>query len=139
MLLLFSGAANKSEHVLREVELAAQGKKPIYPLRIDVSEPAGGLKYMLANKQWVERKALGNRLVDTIEQLLSGARVPRPEDRSERPVPAPAKQTSRMSPMTIGAAVAACLILVVAAVALQLGWRANVNTTEIPPPKTAPA
>jgi hypothetical protein len=61
VLLLFSGAANKSEHVLREVELAAQGKKPILPLRIDVSEPAGGLKYMLANKQWVERKALGNR------------------------------------------------------------------------------
>src|SRR5256885_11184731 len=74
MLLLFSGAANKSEHVLREVELAAQGKKPILPLRIDVSEPAGGLKYMLANKQWVERKALGNRLADTIEQLLSRPR-----------------------------------------------------------------
>jgi len=74
VLLLFSGAANKSEHVLREVELAAQGKKPILPLRIDVSEPVGGLKYMLANKQWVERKALGNRLVETVEQLLAGSR-----------------------------------------------------------------
>ena len=46
-----------------EVELAEQGRKPIVPLRIDVSDPAGGLKYILANKQWVERKALGNRLV----------------------------------------------------------------------------
>ena len=72
MLLLFSSAANDSEHVLREVELAAQNRKPIYPLRIDATEPAGGLRYMLANKQWVERKALGNRLVDTVEQLLSG-------------------------------------------------------------------
>lgn len=70
MLLLFSEAANKSEHVLREVELAAQARKPIYPLRIDSVEPAGGLKYMLANKQWVERRALGDRLVATIEQLL---------------------------------------------------------------------
>jgi len=70
MLLLFSEAANKSEHVLRELELAAQSKKPIYPLRIDPAEPSGGLKYLLTNKQWVERKALGNRLVDTIEQLI---------------------------------------------------------------------
>jgi len=75
MLLLFSSAANNSEHVLREVELAAQNKKPIYPLRIDTSEPAGGLRYMLANKQWVERKALGNRLVETVEQLLAPTRT----------------------------------------------------------------
>src|SRR3954464_13241570 len=71
--LLFSNAANKGEHVLREVELAAQGKKPILPLRIDVSEPAGGLKYMLANKQWVERKALRNRLGEPTEQRLARA------------------------------------------------------------------
>ena len=40
--------------MLREVELAAQGRKPIYPLRLDGVEPAGGLQYMLANMQWVE-------------------------------------------------------------------------------------
>jgi len=110
VLLLFSGAANKSEHVLREVELAAQGKKPIYPLRIDVSEPAGGLKYMLANKQWVERKALGDRLVDTIEQLLAGARPPRAEEKIERPPPEPPRKKGGLSPMVI-AAVAAVLLL----------------------------
>ena len=70
MLLVFSNAANRSEHILREIELAAQAAKPIYPVRIDAAEPAGGLKYMLANKQWVERKALGDRLIQTIEQLL---------------------------------------------------------------------
>src|SRR6476469_7769845 len=64
VLLLFSGNANKSAHVLREVELAEQGRKPILPLRIDTSEPVRGLKYMLANKQWVERTALDNRLID---------------------------------------------------------------------------
>ncbi len=94
VLLLFSGAANKSEHVLREVELAAQGKKPIYPLRIDVSEPAGGLKYMLANKQWVERKALGNRLVDTIEQL-SGGRADTAPPKTEANDPCPRHRKDR--------------------------------------------
>src|ERR1700754_2219012 len=44
VLLLFSKATNESEHVLREVELAAQGRKAIYPLRIDSTEPAGGLR-----------------------------------------------------------------------------------------------
>src|SRR4029077_2037094 len=122
VLLLFSNAANKSEHVLREVELAAQGKKPILPLRIDVSEPAGGLKYMLANKQWVERKALGNRLVDTIEQLLAGSRpVHTGGDTVESRVEEPPKKKAGVSPMLIGAALV-CLLLVGGAVAWQSDW-----------------
>lgn len=70
MLLLFSEAANQSEHVLREVELAANARKPIYPLRIGDVLPAKGLKFLLANKQWIERKAIEGRLAETLEQLL---------------------------------------------------------------------
>jgi len=111
VLLLFSGAANKSAHVLREVELAEQGRKPILPLRIDVSDPVGGLKYMLANKQWVERKALGNRLVDTIEQLLAGARPIHTGVDEARARPAPPPKKKSVSPMLI-AAIAIALLLV---------------------------
>ena len=58
-----------------------------------MSEPAGGLKYMLANKQWVERKALGNRLVDTIEQLLASSRpIRQGVDTAERRVSAAPKK-----------------------------------------------
>src|SRR5262245_16764617 len=104
MLLVFSEAANNSEHVLREVELAVQGKKPVYPLRIDRSEPVGGLKYLLANKQWVERRALGGRLSETIVRLLKG---PAPAaDVTNPPQPAPpvpsASRTAR--PVVIGGA-----------------------------------
>jgi len=111
MLLLFSITANESDHVLREVELAAQGHKPIYPLRLDGVEPAGGLKYMLANMQWVERRALGDRLTATIEQLLrSGAPADQaaPEPSSQ---PAPAKRNRQISPTIWAAAVAAGIIL----------------------------
>ena len=59
ILLLFSRSTNESEHVLREVELANESKKPIYPIKVDVSEPSGGLKYMLANTQWVEKQGAG--------------------------------------------------------------------------------
>jgi formylglycine-generating enzyme required for sulfatase activity len=124
VLLLFSSAANKSEHVLREVELAAQGKKPILPLRIDVSEPVGGLKYMLANKQWVERKALGNRLVDTIEQLLAGARPIRTgvDEARARVAPPPPKKQGGPSAMLIGAAAIILLLFVGGIAAWQGDW-----------------
>ncbi|MGB9365227.1 MAG: SUMF1/EgtB/PvdO family nonheme iron enzyme [Xanthobacteraceae bacterium] len=124
VLLLFSGAANKSAHVLREVELAEQGRKPILPLRIDVSDPAGGLKYMLANKQWVERKALGNRLVDTIEQLLAGSRPIRTgvDEARARPAPQPPKKKGGLSPMLIGIVAAVLLLLVGGGIA---AWQMN--------------
>jgi formylglycine-generating enzyme required for sulfatase activity len=83
LLLVFSDAANRSEHVLREVELAAQGRKPIFPLRIDRSEPAGGLKYLLANKQWVERRSLRGRLGETFASLLKQAAPPGGEGEKE--------------------------------------------------------
>jgi formylglycine-generating enzyme required for sulfatase activity len=124
ILLLFSSNANKSAHVLREVELAEQGRKPILPLRIDVSDPVGGLKFMLANKQWVERKALGNRLVETIEQLLAGARPIRTGVDEARARPAsPAPKKSGVSPMMIGAVAAVLLLLVGGGVA---AWKGDV-------------
>ena len=111
MLLLFSKATNDSEHVLREVELAAQNRKPIYPLRIDATEPAGGLRYMLANKQWVERKALGNRLAETVESLLARNPDTAHAAASERKVPPPPPPRSNR-PLMIGVGVLAlCLVV----------------------------
>ena len=123
MLLLFSGAANNSEHVLREVELAAQNKKPIYPLRIDASEPAGGLRYMLANKQWVERKAIGNRLVETIEQLLAPERAGEaaPGQFAVHSTPLAKAQPNR-SALMIGGGALAAVLLAGGALATFGGW-----------------
>src|SRR4051812_20628976 len=119
MLLLFSGAANKSAHVLREVELAEQARKPILPLRIDVSDPVGGLKYMLANKQWVERTALGNRLVDHIQSRLAGTRPVHGggADPVERRAAAAPPKKSGVSAVIIGAAAAICVVIGLGAVA----------------------
>jgi hypothetical protein len=126
MLLLFSNATNDSEHVLREVELAAQNRKPIYPLRIDTSEPAGGLRYMLANKQWVERKALGNRLVDTVEQLLASTRATGAGEPAERERALP-PQPSRAPLMAGVGALAACAIAAAVWFALQPPSRRTKN------------
>ena len=45
----------------------------MYPIKIDTSEPDEGIRYFLANKQWVTRQAYGNRLVETIEQMVASA------------------------------------------------------------------
>jgi hypothetical protein len=93
MLLLFTSATNESAHVLREIELAEQEHKTIFPLRVHSAEPVGGLKYMLANRQWIERRALGNRLIETIEALLRSGREstsPPLSDLGQSPAPAPA-------------------------------------------------
>ena len=72
---------------------------------------------MLANKQWVERKALGDRLVDTIGQLLA-ANEPSPASTSAAPIAVSLSvQKGRGNRAVVIAAVsggAACLILAAA-------------------------
>jgi formylglycine-generating enzyme required for sulfatase activity len=74
---------------------------------------------MLANKQWVERKALGNRLVETVEQLLAGARPIRTGVDEARAWPAAPPKSRGVSPMMIGA-IAVVLLLVGGGIA---GWK----------------
>ena len=110
-VLLFSGKTNESEHVLRELELAGQGKKAMYPIKIDASEPAEGIRYFLANKQWVTRQAYGNRLVETIEQMVASAQGIGGSDQPAAAAPPPPSPKTRVSPRLIGAAVAVALLL----------------------------
>jgi formylglycine-generating enzyme required for sulfatase activity len=118
-VLLFSRNTNESEHVLREIELAGQFKKAIYPIKIDASEPAEGIRYFLANKQWVERKALGNRLVETIEQMVASVQG---VERPPAPAAPPPQLKPRGSPMLIGAAVIVLLLLGGGVAAWQGDW-----------------
>jgi formylglycine-generating enzyme required for sulfatase activity len=123
-VLLFSRKTNESDHVLREIELAEQGRKAIYPIKIDASEPAEGIKYFLANKQWVERKALGNRLVETIEQMVANARQTEggAQQPPPRPAPEPPKKKGGLSPTMIGAAAVVLLLLAGGVGAWQGDW-----------------
>jgi formylglycine-generating enzyme required for sulfatase activity len=84
---------------------------------------------MLANKQWVERKALGDRLIQTIEQLLGLEGGGTVAVTVSRPRP-------RRSLVLAGIGAAACLILAAAWVAL--GDRPWTRQARVEPAATGP-
>lgn len=143
MLLLFSDAANKSEHILREVELAAHEKKPIYPLRIDSAHPTGGLRYMLANRHWVERKALGNRLGEVIAQMVAAQHAAEAgaTPSANVSIAISTEKRSGAPGLMIGAiAAVACVAMGVAAfLYMREPPKPPVQVAQTPPPTTASA
>ena len=54
LVLVFSDAANGSQHVPRELECAVDRNMPIIPFRIDPVEPSRSLSYFIASAQWLE-------------------------------------------------------------------------------------
>jgi predicted ATPase len=75
LLLLFSAHANRSEHVARELEIAANAEKPIVPLRIEAVMPSGDLQYYVMRVHWLDATAppLETRLselVAAVQQVL---------------------------------------------------------------------
>jgi hypothetical protein len=54
MVLLFSGSAQASQHIRREVERAVHHGVPIAPIRLDSVKPADDLEYFLSSSHWME-------------------------------------------------------------------------------------
>ncbi len=54
LILVFSSHANQSDHVLREVERAANRKIPILPFRIEDTSLSEDLEYFLSTPQWLD-------------------------------------------------------------------------------------
>jgi predicted ATPase len=77
VLLIFSDHANSSEHVSRELEVAANAKKTIVPFRIEAVMPSGDLQYYITRVHWLDALAPPmetrlSELVAVVQQLLEG-------------------------------------------------------------------
>jgi serine/threonine-protein kinase len=72
--LVFSAAAARSGHVLRELDLAIDHQKRIVPIKIDQAVPTDGLAYRLATVQWVS--ASGARVSKALVKELVGLLPP---------------------------------------------------------------
>ncbi len=53
-VVVFSGAANASPHVRREVERAVSAQKQIVPFRVENLEPTGAMEYALGGTHWLD-------------------------------------------------------------------------------------
>jgi len=101
LVLVFSGASNTSEHVIREVNRAIAAGLPVLPLRVEDVTPTDSLDYYLAGKHWLDAltpplEAHLARLSEAVSRLLTPTDVaPRPLPNSQpvapsvAPIPAP--------------------------------------------------
>ena len=68
ILVLFSEKSNRSEHVLREIEIAASRHKAILPVKIENVSPNQDLEYFTSRVQWFD--AVDTPLEQRYEELL---------------------------------------------------------------------
>src|SRR3990172_1879791 len=105
-VLVFSGASNASDHVIREVNRAITVGLPVLPLRVEDVVPTDSLDYYLAGKHWLD--ALTPPLEDHLAHLSEAVAFlmtppqpktqPQPDEHpaapSVAPLPAPAQSTT---------------------------------------------
>ncbi len=73
---VISKASQASDAVLRELELASNGGKAIYPLRLEAGALAPGFDYYLSLKQWTEYGSRGDAALDWLAAALAGQPSP---------------------------------------------------------------
>ena len=79
VLLLLTDASNSSPHVLREVELAFNARRPVLPVRIGGVTPSSDLQYFLSTTQWLDAGAAFDdadlaRVEPRLRELLEGGK-----------------------------------------------------------------
>lgn len=86
-ILVFSGASNASEHVIREVNRAITAGLPVLPLRVEDVMPTHSLDYYLAGKHWLD--ALTPPLEEHLARLSEAVSLLlAPPEAEARPQPA---------------------------------------------------
>lgn len=88
-MLIFSGHANHSQHVLDELTYAVDEELTILPFRIENLTPKGAMKLHLSARHWLDAykpswEAYLDNLVQNIAGIL-GVSLPTTEEKPEEP------------------------------------------------------
>jgi hypothetical protein len=73
LLLVFTGAANSSDEVAKELALASQAKIPVVPLKVEDVAPSEALAYEFATRQWIDFHTDWTRAVEQLARHVSNA------------------------------------------------------------------
>lgn len=141
MVVIFSHEANASEHVAREVELAARERKPLLPMRVAAVAPSDELLYFMGRAHWLDAltpplEAHLNKLVAAVQTVLGKTAPPSPPAPSAPPAavapstaPAPPTAASTTSAASVPAQPASSHAAVTDAV---VAAKAAVSTVAVP-------
>ncbi|MGD0640550.1 MAG: SUMF1/EgtB/PvdO family nonheme iron enzyme [Roseiarcus sp.] len=88
MVLVFSGAANDSDEIKKEVALASQRRITVVPARIEDATPSKAFRYELATRNWIDIFPDWNEGVAKLGDRLAAIRALPTEER-QAPPPAP--------------------------------------------------
>lgn len=115
MLLVFSQAANESDHIAREVELAARERKPLLPVRVAEVLPNKELVYFLGRAHWLDAftppvEQHFGALIAAVRRLVGKASSPAPTGPLISPeslpplIPEPVRLTEPLEPAPLPSA-----------------------------------
>lgn len=81
MVLIFSDNANHSQDVAKETLLAIKSDIPVFPVKIEDSEPKGAMIYYLADKEWhdVSNQPLPEEMKNVVNTIRKA--IPHVEDK----------------------------------------------------------
>jgi hypothetical protein len=119
-VLVFSDAANRSQHIPRELECAVDRNMPIIPFRVDPVMPSKALSYFILSAQWLE--AHPPPVEQYLDALVAAVRyqlAPVPTGERKAPAQAPPGAAGRRRWQLVTIGVAACVLVVGAARALH--------------------
>jgi hypothetical protein len=108
MVLVFTGNANNSDEIKKEIALASQNHLAVIPLRAEDVVPSDAFVYELSTRQWVDAFDDWDRAMQRLAEQIS-------EMAAQQPMAPPAEPggAARRGHLAIGLTVAAALALVV--------------------------
>lgn len=136
MVLVFSAAANNSQHVLREVERAVNRKIPIIAFKIEYCTVCRSMEYFLSSNQWLDAsfnitEMLGplNSSIEKIHEMNLKS-----EDNGAATPVTTINVTKKSAPIIAGIVGVSIIAIVIAVIALcdsiTVNNNINVNQTE---------
>ena len=102
MVLVFTGSANNSDEIKKEIALASQNHLAVIPLRVEDVLPSDALRYELSTRQWIDAFDDWDRAMARLaEQIgaIAGAEAAAPA-----PPPGAAAHLRRRRPVLLASA-----------------------------------
>jgi TIR domain len=117
MVLVFTGNANNSNEIKKEIALASQNRLIVIPLRVEDVLPSDAFIYELSTRQWIDAFGDWDRAIDRLADQIGG--IAGEEGAAAALAPGPAAAPRRLPTVWLAAAVAA--LVAAGGVAYRIG------------------